>query len=56
MKEDNHLHCPYACEHPQAFYHRTVWEQYETERYICGVCFFIDNIITEMQRCNPEIC
>lgn len=44
----DHAHCPYDCEHPQPFF----WEG----KLVCGRCWFVDCMVTEMVPCVPEVC
>lgn len=44
-----HYHCPYGCEHPQPFL-------LADGRLLCGRCWFVDEIETEMVLCTPELC
>ena len=45
----HHAHCEYKCEHPQPFID-------DTGGLICGACWFIDGVRTEMIPCTPETC
>ena len=44
----DHSHCPLGCEHPQPFVYKN--------KVICGRCWFVSNIVTEMIPCTPDIC
>ena len=44
-----HTHCPYDCDHPQPFI-------LEPGSLVCGKCWFIHRIRTEMVPCAPEVC
>jgi hypothetical protein len=43
-----HGHCPFDCDHPQPFI--------KDGKVLCGKCYFMSNIETEMVPCTPEIC
>lgn len=44
----DHAHCPLDCEHPQPFL--------DGSRLLCGRCFVIFGIESEMLPCTPDIC
>ena len=43
-----HHHCPRDCEHPQPFK--------RGEAMLCGRCWFVDGIETEVFLCTPATC
>jgi hypothetical protein len=45
-----HYHCPAGCEHPQPYL-----DEY-LGKWLCGLCRFFHNRITEMVVCTPEVC
>lgn len=44
----SHAHCPHDCESPQPFV--------DGERLLCGRCWHLEGIETEMVPCTPEMC
>ena len=44
-----HYHCPHDCEHPQPFV-------CDDGRRLCGRCYFVDGIETEVILCTEDIC
>lgn len=44
-----HYHCPLECEHPQPIV-------CDDGRRLCGRCWFVDDVRTEMVLCTPETC
>ena len=44
-----HYHCPHDCEHPQPF-------DNVDGRKLCGRCFFVEGVETEMILCTPDVC
>ena len=45
----DHAHCPHGCEHPQPFL-------IDDGRLVCGRCAILDNVLSEMLPCTPEVC
>lgn len=43
-----HLHCPYGCDHPQAFNRDGV--------EFCGRCWHLDGVLTAMAPCTADLC
>lgn len=43
------MHCPYDCEHPQPF-------EVPDGRWLCGRCWFVCGMQTEMVPCGPDNC
>jgi hypothetical protein len=43
-----HVHCPRGCEHPQPFF--------RGGKRLCGRCWFIDGVVTEVVPCAPPYC
>jgi hypothetical protein len=50
----DHAHCPYGDEHPQPLL--VVMRGETVERLICGRCWFVDRLITDMVPCTPAVC
>ena len=44
----DHHHCPHECEHPQPFK--------RGGRLLCGRCWFVDGIETDVVLCTPATC
>lgn len=46
--ERDHYHCPFGDEHPQPFVAGGL--------LLCGRCYFVDDVLTIMVECSPEVC
>ena len=46
--ERDHYHCPHGCEHPQPFI--------VGELLLCGRCYFVEDCLTVMVPCVPDLC
>ena len=44
----DHGHCPFDCSHPQPFV--------LNGKLYCGRCEAVDNVLTEMVPCTPQVC
>lgn len=49
-----HGHCKWLCEHPQPF--AVVLAGETAVRLVCGRCWAVDGVVTEMTPCVPEVC
>jgi hypothetical protein len=49
----NHAHCPRGCEHPQPF---ILNEGDGPSPLLCGRCWFVDGVRSEMVPCYPSVC
>lgn len=45
----SHAHCPLDCDHPQPF-------PTMDGRLLCGSCWHVHDIVTEMLPCTPGVC
>jgi len=49
----HHYHCPLQCEHPQPF---VIVDSDQQHRLVCGRCWVVDQLVTDMIPCTEDIC